>query len=106
MFCPECKAEYRPGFTHCSDCDAELVEKLPQSDNGAENELTNSEPIRRLWSGKDQARCVSICEQLKRAEIPFKVDQHQRQYLLRVDEQYRIGVPPGFFNDARKIIKG
>src|ERR1700719_904897 len=21
MFCPQCKAEYRPGFTHCSDCD-------------------------------------------------------------------------------------
>ena len=25
MFCPQCKAEYRPGFTHCSDCDVDLV---------------------------------------------------------------------------------
>ena len=28
MFCPECKAEYRVGFTTCSDCDVELVDAL------------------------------------------------------------------------------
>ncbi len=28
MFCPECKAEYRDGFTTCSDCDVELVDAL------------------------------------------------------------------------------
>ena len=28
MFCPHCKAEYRPGFTHCSDCDVDLVHDL------------------------------------------------------------------------------
>ena len=29
MFCPRCKAEYRRGFTRCSDCDVELVDQLP-----------------------------------------------------------------------------
>ena len=29
MFCPECRAEYRPGFTRCADCDVDLVEELP-----------------------------------------------------------------------------
>jgi len=29
MFCPQCKAEYRAGFTKCSDCDVELVKELP-----------------------------------------------------------------------------
>ena len=29
MFCPQCKAEYRVGFTRCSDCDVELVDQLP-----------------------------------------------------------------------------
>ena len=28
MFCPECKAEYRVGFTSCSDCGVELVDAL------------------------------------------------------------------------------
>src|SRR5690242_11677616 len=29
MFCPRCKAEYRIGFTRCSDCDMDLVDHLP-----------------------------------------------------------------------------
>ena len=29
MFCPQCKAEYRSGFTRCSDCDVPLVTSLP-----------------------------------------------------------------------------
>ena len=28
MFCPECKAEYGPGFTRCSHCDVALVDRL------------------------------------------------------------------------------
>ncbi len=28
MWCPKCKNEYRPGFTHCPDCDVDLVESL------------------------------------------------------------------------------
>ena len=30
MFCPKCKAEYREGFTECSDCKVPLVWELPQ----------------------------------------------------------------------------
>ena len=29
MFCPECRAEYREGFTECSDCGIPLVRELP-----------------------------------------------------------------------------
>jgi hypothetical protein len=31
MYCPECGGEYREGFTHCADCDVDLVETLPAS---------------------------------------------------------------------------
>ena len=38
MFCPQCRSEYRPGFTHCNDCDVDLVWELPRGEH-AESEL-------------------------------------------------------------------
>jgi hypothetical protein len=36
-YCPTCGAEYRPGFTRCSECDVELVDELPSTrDDGKE----------------------------------------------------------------------
>jgi hypothetical protein len=29
MICPQCKSEYRAGFTRCSDCNVDLVDQLP-----------------------------------------------------------------------------
>ncbi|MDD5730279.1 MAG: hypothetical protein PHN57_04050 [Candidatus Omnitrophica bacterium] len=29
-FCPKCRSEFRSGFTVCSDCDARLVDNLPE----------------------------------------------------------------------------
>ena len=31
MYCPNCLAEYRAGFTRCSDCEVPLVAALPES---------------------------------------------------------------------------
>jgi hypothetical protein len=98
MFCPQCRAEYRPGFTRCSDCDIDLESELSESDIAAEK-------LKRVWAGKDQARCAAICKGFREAGIPFKVDQHRQQYLQAVDEQYTIGVPEKFFDKARKAVK-
>lgn len=42
MFCPECRAEYRPGFSRCSDCDVDLVQELGKSD-------TRARAVKRDW---------------------------------------------------------
>jgi predicted amidophosphoribosyltransferase len=36
-FCPNCRDEYRPEFTHCTECGAELVDELPpEAERGPE----------------------------------------------------------------------
>jgi hypothetical protein len=30
VYCPQCGAEYRPGFVQCSDCLVPLVDRLPE----------------------------------------------------------------------------
>ena len=38
MFCPNCAAEYREGFTICADCKIPLVTEPPQKSNELEND--------------------------------------------------------------------
>jgi len=45
MFCPKCKAEYREGFTHCSDCDVDLVASLPEENLGENGKINQEENI-------------------------------------------------------------
>lgn len=97
MFCPVCRAEYRSGFTRCSDCDVDLVPQLPDAP------AVDFEKLKNVWTGKDQERCLELYEDFKAAGIPFNVDQRRRQYLHGLDEKYTIAVS---FEKARKIIKG
>jgi hypothetical protein len=83
MFCPDCESEYRPGFTRCSDCDVDLVAEL--SKRQADVDLST---LKSVWAGKDQERCVGLCEQFSASGIPFKVDQRRRQDFKGVDENY------------------
>jgi hypothetical protein len=66
MFCPKCKAEYRPGFTRCSDCDVDLVEALPK------------EPFvdcAVVWRSSDKSDCVEACRELDDAGLDYDVLQ-------------------------------
>ncbi len=76
MFCPVCKAEYRPGFTRCSDCDVNLVESLSaQGPAGAEaEEVQDSAALdspKLLWSGIDGGAFARITAALEEADVPF-----------------------------------
>jgi hypothetical protein len=103
MFCPECKAEYRAGFTRCSDCDIELVECLPESSPGSDAGLLDA-GLRGVWTGEDQVECASICERLSAAEIPFNVIQRSQQFLKGLDRSFKICVPPNFCDQAKEVI--
>ena len=103
MFCPQCKAEYRSGFTHCPDCDVDLVENFPELNHGSTTELSD-ESLKEVWLGDNEGECISICERFREAEIPFKVNQTHHQVFKHLDSNFRIGVPPAFHHRAEEII--
>jgi len=67
MICPLCQAEYRQGFTRCADCDLELVDSLPVTDefDEATSHRTLSsadQPSEKVWSGGDSKELrIDLC---------------------------------------------
>jgi hypothetical protein len=68
MFCPECTAEYRPGFTRCSDCDVALVERLEETEVHSNNPQLSGTP-ELLWTGTDARTRDGIIDALDTANI-------------------------------------
>jgi hypothetical protein len=86
MYCPNCGAEYRPGFTECSDCEVALVDSLPRNpgmtagnairDGGAGGDL----PVQ-LWSGVDPRAFGDLRAALDAAQIAYSDETHTPQLL-------------------------
>ena len=101
MFCPQCKAEYRPGFSRCSDCEVDLVERAPESYPSG---IAPSQAQRkRVWLSYEQESCVYVCAGLSAAGIPFEVTQGKHQTSWNEDERYEIWVPTEFYDKAKAI---
>jgi hypothetical protein len=57
MFCPQCKTEYREGFTKCAECQVDLVAEL-----APEPELVQFEEILQTYNPADIAVIKSLLE--------------------------------------------
>jgi hypothetical protein len=108
MFCPQCQAEYRQGFTVCADCEVPLVvEILPTSDSPARTSIAGplTEPCV-VWKGTDQARCVSLCLRLRSAAIAYAVAQkmQSRDEQMRVVWTYELSVSASDESRAQQLL--
>ncbi len=86
MICPICKNEYREGFTHCPDCDVDLVDSLDEV----------LVPV--MFGQEEELR--ELAEILEKNEIP-KTD-------VRFDEKDRIFelfIPKGQIESAKEILQ-
>ena len=101
MFCPQCKAEYRPGFSRCSDCEVDLVERALESYPSAI--AASKAQMKRAWFCDERESCVYVCSRLRPAGIPFKVTQRKHQVFWNVDEHYEIWVLGEFYDKAKAI---
>ena len=75
MFCPFCKAEYRAGYRRCADCDIDLVDELQSAQGKELAQPTGLIDPRTIWIGDSETDCVSLCQPLKEAGIPYEVSQ-------------------------------
>lgn len=70
MICPQCRAEYRQGFTRCADCDVALIPSPPESEADVSRAVRAGSLVR-LWEGEDLALHVKLREALDEAGIPY-----------------------------------
>ena len=112
MFCPQCKAEYRQGFTRCADCDVDLVHELQQESRQGATELgagaldDREAEIQFIWKGNNQAACVSVCRDLLKGDVSYKVAQvpESRDAKMQVNWRYKIGVPKADYQRAKELL--
>ena len=69
MFCPECEAEYRHGFTRCSDCDVALVSALPPEE--MDNDHSDKEIA--VFVTRDMVEAETVKELLEASNIEVYV---------------------------------
>ena len=74
MFCPQCRVEYRPGFTHCTDCDVDLVQES-LLDPGVYPQVRKTELPGKLsctlWRGKDPHFYLDLIGDLGSKKVPY-----------------------------------
>jgi hypothetical protein len=68
VFCPVCESEYRDGFTKCSDCGGDLVDRLSE----ARPERQDLDTTDLLWSGDEEGTGELIAEALNDANIYYR----------------------------------
>ena len=110
MFCPQCNAEYRPGFTRCADCDVKLVNDPPQyalaDQPAAEPGDPNEDPFCSFWKGQDARVHAELCEVLEQAGIPHKtIFRSDHLFNFSNFPAYEIGVPFSLFEKAEKVVQ-
>ena len=108
MYCPQCRVRYRAGFTHCTDCDVDLVDELPLARTGAfESKPGDAEdPFCAFWQGDDPRLHAELSTVLDEAGIPHTtVRREDHLFNLKNFPVFRIGVPFSLFEQAETAVK-
>ena len=89
MYCPQCRAEYRPGFDRCADCDVALVRELPPEEDH------DTTPFVRVFETSEIDVIPVIKSILHGAGIPFNTKGEAMMSLFPSDMLGRMMSRPG-----------
>ncbi len=109
MFCPSCEAEYREGFTECSDCGVALVAALEP--RGPRAEIVPG--LTALMETIDPVELAEVVDRLEKASVPYVVEAGTALSLLdgRDEEneyaqwQARLSVATDLIERAERIVQ-
>ena len=107
MFCPVCKYEYRRGFTHCNDCDVDLVDALPSEevDHKLRTPADEMDSPTLLWKGASGGTFSAITAALDAAKIPYnRQDLDARLVFSSEFSGLEIWAPAANFSNAQAVL--
>jgi len=97
-FCPVCRSEYRSGFSRCSDCGAELVDRLPEDPHQA--------PAREeLLATRDPDLLPAVIAALTAAGIPHWTAGDESAGIYAGGIDVRVFVPADRLEEARALLE-
>lgn len=102
MFCPNCGIEYRAGFTHCNDCDVDLVEQLTAEGAGEGSE----DDVELLWHGTQGGVFNEVTLALEEAGIRYNREKLDARLTFGSGATpLNIWVPADQMDAARKVLE-
>ncbi len=104
MFCPECRVEYREGFTECADCRVPLVEELPPLADPREHEPEQSN-LATVLSTVNAATMALAKSILEDANIRFNVKGELPKAMFSIGIM-QIQVAKDDEKEARELLEG
>jgi hypothetical protein len=105
LFCPNCKLEYRAGFTRCADCDVDLIAALPKAAEAQEvgvHDLRTPVVLRRGVSVPDAA---VIREALNAAGIRFNTRRASAEIVADGTPSYEFWVNAEDRPNAQSVLE-
>ncbi len=96
MYCPNCRSEYRSGFTRCNDCDVELVAELPVE---AKTEFVD---LVEVLNTADAGQIAIIKSILEAEDIPYLAQGES--FALARNIAVRFLVPSDCLDDAKEVL--
>ena len=103
MFCPECRSEYREGFSECADCHVELIPELaPLPTDPKSGDFVEYEELLSTYNLADISFIESILDSEK---IIYFMQNEEFNTLTFSPQPVRVMVNTDQLDEAKSLLK-